>query len=89
MKNDMATELRPLRISRDAKDLKRVIKQIGHSFNPFETELEMTASAYRLFNINTGKAASGGVQECLFNSPENGQLRHREFPVLHKQCRQI
>ncbi|KAG1673135.1 Exosome complex component RRP45 [Nymphon striatum] len=79
VKDDVAAELRPARIDRDMRDLKKVIKQIEDSRNPFEMEVETKASQNKLFNINTGKATSDEMRESLLKIPENKKARHQDF----------
>ena len=78
-KNDVAAELRPARIRRDVADLKKVMKQIEDSCNPFDMNEETESSKHKLFNINTGKATSQEICESLLKIPENGKVRHQDF----------
>lgn len=77
--NDVAAELRPARIKRDVADLEKVMKQIEESCNPFEMDEEIASSTDKLFNINTGKAASHEVRASLLNIQYDGRKRHQEF----------
>ena len=77
--DDVAAELRPARIDRDMRDLKKVMRQIEDSRNPFEMEVETEASQKKLFNINTGKATSDEIRESLLRIPKEGQARHQDF----------
>ena len=51
-----------------------MVRQIEGSCNPFR---DKTSDA--LFNIHTGKAASGAVQESLLSVPRGGKAKHKEF----------
>ena len=74
--NDVVAELRPARTRRNVFDLKKVMDHIEGSCNPFQVDKE---SNNKLFNINTGKAASHEICESLLNIPQRGQMRHQDF----------
>ena len=66
----LTAELQPSRVGRDRRDLKKVMEHIEKSRNPFQNSDSGTGTTI-LVNLNTGKAASPAVRDCLLNvSPE-------------------
>ena len=75
-KEDVTAELQPSRVRRDRRDLNKVMEHIKKSRNPFQ----IADSAQKiLVNLNTGKAASQAVRDCLLNVPEKGRELHNNF----------
>ena len=75
-KEDVTAELQPSRVRRDRRDLNKVMEHIKKSRNPFQ----IADSAKKiLVNLNTGKAASQAVSDCLLNVPEKGRELHNNF----------
>ena len=75
-KEDVTAELQPSRVRRDRRDLNKVMEHIKKSRNPFQ----IADSAPKiLVNLNTGKAASQAVRDCLLNVPEKGRELHNNF----------
>ena len=76
-KEDVTAELQPSRIRRDRLDLNKVMEHINKSRNPFQ--IADSAKKKILVNLNTGKAASQAVRDCLLNVPEEGRDLHNNF----------
>ena len=75
-KEDVTAELQPSRVRRDRRDLNKVMEHIKKSRNPFQ----IADSAQKiLVNLNTGKAASQTVRDCLLNVPEKSRELHNNF----------
>ena len=72
--DSVVADIRPFWIKRNTSYLQKVVRQIEGSCNPFR---DKTSDA--LFNIHTGKAASGAVQESLLSVPRGGKAKHKEF----------
>ena len=69
-KEDVTAELQPSRVRRDRRDLNKVMEHIKKSRNPFQ----IADSAQKiLVNLNTGKAASQAVRDCLLNVQRTSQ----------------
>lgn len=75
-KEDVTAELQPSRVGRDRRDLKKVIEHIEKSRNPFQNS---NSGPTILVNLNTGKAASPAVRDCLLNVPQKGRELHKNF----------
>ena len=72
--DDTHADLRPSRIKRDNKDLKKLLKQIEDSVNPFELEVDVP-----LVNISTGKAVPDEVAHSLTSIFTVGAGMHSKF----------
>lgn len=72
--NDCHSELSESRIRRDNNDLKKLIKSIQSSVNPFEMdELD------HLINIHTGRSATPDICDSLLNIDALGMKMHDKF----------
>jgi len=71
---DVTSELRPRRVQRDNDDLKKVLKQIQETNNPFDRNL----APETLYNISTGKGANEEIRKSLLEVPTKGKDRHNE-----------
>ena len=67
-------EIQPSRMSRDQKDLKKIIKQIESCANPFKIDPSLP-----LINISTGRNVSDEVCNFLLSIPREGEQRHQTF----------
>ena len=74
-KEDVTSELRTRRIHRDNEDLRKILKQICETNNPFDRNL----APQTLYNISTGKATNEEIRKNLLDVPTKGEARHREF----------
>ena len=75
-KEDVTAELQPSRVRRHRRYLNKVMEHIKKLRNPFQ----IADSAPKiLVNLNTGKAASQAVRDCLLNVSEKGRELHNNF----------
>ena len=74
-KEDVTGELQPKQIQRDGEDLRKIIKHICDTNNPFD----INNAPETLYNISTGKGASEEIKQSLLAVPTKGKARHEAF----------
>lgn len=70
---DIQAELTPSRITRDNRDLNKLLSTINRFANPFNLTTDS------LLNIQTGKAASKEIADSLLTIEEKGRQKHDSF----------
>jgi hypothetical protein len=74
--DDPTAELKGARLKRDNSDLKKVIRQIQDTCDPFTSQV---VESSKLFNISTGKAAAEETKASLLSIKEKGKAKKEEF----------
>lgn len=72
-KQDVAADLKPSVMAKNAQQLENVLTYFNENINPFSSYLDKD----RLFNISTGKAVADEVADFLLTAEKEGE-RHRE-----------
>ena len=74
--DEPTADLKGARVKRDNNDLRKVVRQIQDTCNPFSNS---AGESPKLFNISTGKAATEETKACLLGVQTRGKSRHDEF----------